>query len=156
MTCGLQTNGVCKGGGGKKRHHFQTINFANEVHCGTRGQFPLLNTDRVTHSVSFRLMRRGKVLTSTELLCVCGCLKQNQLQNCHTPSASLESSRDLQTFMDREAIKIDNKDSSSNIKQESGITLATFSLHLVVDFKAPESWQRVEVWLFICFVLFCF
>lgn len=76
------------------------------------------STDRVTQSVSFRLMRRGKVLTSTELLCVCGCLKQNQLQNCHTPSASLESSRDLQTFMDREAIKIDNKDSSSNIKQE--------------------------------------
>lgn len=56
--------------------------------------------------------------------------------------------------MDREAIKIDNKDSSSNIKQESGITLATFALHSVVDFKAPEFWQRVQVWLFICFVLF--
>lgn len=97
-------------------------------------------------------MRRGKVLTSTELLCVCGCLKQNQLQNCHTPSASLESSRDFQTFMDREAIKIDNKDSSSNIKQESGITLATFALHSVVDFKAPESWQRVQVVVY----LFCF
>lgn len=55
--------------------------------------------------------------------------------------------------MDREAIKIDNKDSSSNIKQESGITLATFALHSVVDFKAPESWQRVQV-VDICFVLF--
>lgn len=81
---------------------------------------------RMTLSPGFTLMRSGKALTSAGLLCVCGCLKQNQLQNCHTPSASVEFSGDLRTFTDRETIKIDNEDSSSYTKQGNEINSGHF------------------------------
>lgn len=81
---------------------------------------------RTALPLGFTLMRSGRALTSAGLLCVCGCLKQNQLQNCHTPSASVEFSRDSRTFMDRETIKIDNEDSSSYTKQGNEINSGHF------------------------------
>lgn len=62
--------------------------------------------------VAVFVMSSGGVRTSTERLSACGRLKQNQLQKCHTASASLGFSRDMLTFLDKWTIKIDNNPSS--------------------------------------------
>lgn len=79
MTIALQTKEDCKDGG-CRWHWFQTRSAAEE-----QAVRPSLMC------VTVVLTSSGEVLTSTELLWVCGRLKQNQLQKRHTPSASLSS-----------------------------------------------------------------
>lgn len=97
MTFGLQVKEDRKGGG---------VNIANSTLSTfakwqpnpsqrNGGSELVLNTDRVTLFLGLAPMRGGKVITSRELLSVYGCLKQNQLQSCHTPSASCEFCREL-------------------------------------------------------------
>lgn len=121
------------------------------VHSGTGVSACPEYRQRVTLFLGFTLMRSGKVLTSTELLSVCGCVKQNQLQNCHTLSASLEFSRDFKTFIGKLTIKMDNDNSlptHQTPKREMRCTLTTLGRNLVVDFQILEPWQCVwEVFL---------
>lgn len=98
---------------------------------------------RVTLHLGFTLMRSGKVLTSAGLLRVCGRLKQNQLHNCHTVSASLEFSRGLQTSTDKLTIKIDNEDSSSNTKQGNEINFSLCREEYGRWLSSTRPWQCV-------------